>query len=1384
MSICLQVGIGLLPGIIIAIILMFKRRAFNFKVITLLLILLLADGWMVFLGINDTISTRAFEAHLSQKEMLSFANALAVEGAYNEALEVIDEYSSDYGYDNDCRLLTARIKLLDGDYESANGLYNYLVSNTGIISSDADEVQFANRNTNSNAADLVMLQYLQEIGENIEDYGFTTTSYNELMKDIQVDPDDIKKDVKKAIQGSYSINENIQNCALIVYDISQAYHSLPDNEQDSTGKKYRRAFYSIENDSPKLLSLECVKKARIKAYILAGDYDAITKKLGEHSSYHELMISAELYMSGIVKKSDFSEEYQMISNSDVSAVRNQINKIYEKVHKNLSTIESKNLKARVSAISNQLKDSALVTIKEQLMVSAEEEAGANKTKVCLELAKIEDYFGNETSTDTYLGEAIYSSQDCEDDSYVFAMSEIINVINNDEDDLENIKNVSAYVDTVLDHSLTVDIEEIVSPQHQNTSIQDNENTANQFIENNMNQDNEDAEETDNSNTVDFAQSAVDYVSRAKSAISIGRVDTTNFPNITSKVQISSNYLKGIDDIKNAVKIYDCGAEVTDFTLNKIDYTGSNIILVCDISGSMGGSIQDLRDAVVTFINNKNAGENLSVITFNDTIVDTKSFGTSDESLISFAEAMQADGGTDMFSAVVNCLGSFSTEDDTNDILILMTDGQDNNPKSSETIYDEIGSLAISKDVTVYTLGLGTDVDTAYLNYIADSGNGKSVYVSDSSSLSSFYNMLHERVNNQYELTYEAIDTFTMSGRTLEVTLPSDKTRDIKNYSMGTADEDDNGLDVLQNLSISGMSPRYVYKGLQDTEVKLKGTGFSQDKSITVKLNGNIDYTIQVEYIDAETYKLTIPSSVAVGTYNVEITLAGKKKILQNGFSVIVQGNEKKTEFGPYVFTSAEKIENSDGSYNLRGAVTLNGWLRFKGDVSLAGDLAEGGSINVSDYSGSYVVYSKDTAEGIGSFLAEKGIGLDIPALYDFKLYNDQQNLYDYSKYMVDDISTGFLEIHQLVHFDSPTIRLYPNSIGLYYSTGTTILPYQKQILKATGSAGGLFNFNFDGNAQVTNKSVGIVMDVSYGESKDDYSHQINLLNSPVYFNGNFKVKLNTLKNEYTVGAMVRLAFFAKQSGLGAEISWKEQLIPDSVKLSLDKAQAVKLPTAFPIEANKFNFTVSDINSAIAKGNFLSLTFTGSATFSSMKLKEYIPQIGKIVGDITLLEMPDTTATVRLSPLKFEANATLKFLSEIQIAQADVKLGNFDYTNSLLLLDSANVTGLSAALKLGIMWNTADKRISLDLSGTGELDAHTRFVGVDMTGTAEFNFNWWIINNESKATGEFALGLYTTQNDKQQFVFTYKSQESNGKVKGKFYYIDENGKCGKINGNLK
>ncbi len=1344
MNIWMQIGLGLIPGSVAALLFMLRRKAFLPSKIFAMLILLGVNGFCGVQGFKHMQDGQTEVASLSGKEMMEMANALYEEEAYDEAKEVLSDYSETYGYDDECRLLNARIALASQDYVKADGLYQYLVKNTKLVSDKDDEVQFARDQVKYDASDLAMIHYLENEGEDLTDYGYAKDSSDRITEAMETELPDVLKKVSKQIKKRYSFKtKGVEDCARAVKLVA---------EKDEEGGNYKKAakiFREIAQDNPKLLALLPVKKAEISANIQKGDYEKCVSGLSDNADYHELLVAAELYVNDVVDDGDFPDSYKKIDSGRAAAVKEQLDKVADNQTKNMTKQEKKKFEARIDGVKQQLKDPVVATLKEKLNDAAQNDAGTDASKVYLELAKIEGYCKNQTSMKKDLSEAIYGSQDCEDDAYVNAMGEIISVINSDEvSEAEKIKNVPQYVETVLDHSTTVDIGNVVSKDSEFAS--------------------------------EFQQTTSDYVSQAKSAVTIGKIDTEDFEKITARVKLSSDYLTDENALKAALEVYDCGAKIENFTLKKLDFKGSNILLCCDVSGSMSGNMQDLRDAVATFVNEKNKNEDLAVVTFDDGIVDVKDFGTSDKELLSFAESLQSLGGTNMFDAVLESMDKFDYSKTENNILILMTDGQDNSPRDAEEIYEKIGKEADNLGVTIYTLGLGSSVDTNYLTTIANSGYGSFVYVSDSSSLTGFYDMLHEQLYDQYELTYTAMDTLTVADRTLEVTIPSENTRDNKYYDL---DSDAKGGDALADLSIQGLMPNCIVKGGQSYEVSLKGTGFKKTDSVTVKLNGNIDYTLETSYVDSETIKLTVPSTIAIDSYNAEITINGKKKVLQNGFEV-TDGTVQTLAFGPYVFTASKIIDNGNQNYSLIGNVQMNSWLHFRGGLTIEGDYEEGSSIRVNDQYGSYVVYDKATASGLAKTLAEKGISLSVPALYQFNLYNDQKHRFDYENYQVDDISTGFLMLYQMMRFDAPIVRLYPDSIGLYIKTGTTILPYQDEILKACGRDNDIFDFDLDASAQLTDKQVGLVAKVHAGDADEsNFNRTANLFNSKIYFNGSVDADINTLKNEYKLGAMVRLAFFAKESGVGFEVGWKGGLLNiDSAKFSLSLARGIKLPTAIPIEANDFSFMVSDIQTAVETHNWAGIKFTGTTTLSSGKVKDYFPALEKYIGDISVLEMPDTSATLRIWPTLAEAEAQLNLFKEITIAKAKVSLGVFDYTNELLDLDGTEVAGVSAALTQGLMWETAGGRLKIDISGTTEADLHTRFLGVYNTGTCGYDVKWWLINSEKKLDGQAAVGIYKTHDDLWEFVFAMKYNDGN-KVKGFFYYIDQNGHCGKNNGVL-
>lgn len=460
--------------------------------------------------------------------------------------------------------------------------------------------------------------------------------------------------IRIEVEDAYELEEGtIRDCAALLANMKKTGSGMWEEEQ---AKDLRRAFSRLEEDFSGLLDLPCVRRARLETYVWSGDFDKVTEALGEDSSYHELMLAAELYMGGMVKHSDFPEAFQSVDSGEAREVKRQLRAVLKANRKGASVQERKAMKARVDALEAQLAAPELAVLKQMLQEQAAG-AGENRSKIYLELARVESYFGNETAADTYLGNAIYSSQDCGDDSYAYAMGQIAGVIDG-KGDLEDIKGVPDYVDTVLGNSLTVDVEEILAV---NTAA----NMAEEAVEEeNIDRGRDEEEESGIGGMAGyqaFPQTLADYVSRARSAVSIGFVDTAQFEQISAKVQISSDYINDTEELKSALRVYDCGVQITEFSLEKLDYAGSNILLCCDVSGSMSDSMGDLKKAVETFIREQNPDERLAVVTFNGQIVESRGFGTSDEKLLELAGGMSAGGSTDMFSAVVNCLGGLSEQ---------------------------------------------------------------------------------------------------------------------------------------------------------------------------------------------------------------------------------------------------------------------------------------------------------------------------------------------------------------------------------------------------------------------------------------------------------------------------------------------------------------------------------------------------------------------------------------------------------------------------------------------------------------------------------------------------------------------------------------------------
>ena len=155
-------------------------------------------------------------------------------------------------------------------------------------------------------------------------------------------------------------------------------------------------------------------------------------------------------------------------------------------------------------------------------------------------------------------------------------------------------------------------------------------------------------------------------------------------------------------------------------------------------------------------------------------------------------------------------------------------------------------------------------------------------------------------------------------------------------------------------------------------------------------------------------------------------------------------------------------------------------------------------------------------------------------------------------------------------------------------------------------------------------------------------------------------------------------------------------------------------------------------------------------------------------------MPDTEVQIGLDQLLLSANAELKFLDEIKLSEAEIELGTIEgYYEPLLFENSGeNVFGLYAKLKQGLMWEIPN--CNVDISGTGEFNFHSKFIGCKYTGTAQIDIKWWLFNKKIDKSGSILVGFYFPDNDVTQFTIRTRIVDDKGKVSGDMLYISSKG----------
>jgi Ca-activated chloride channel family protein len=190
-------------------------------------------------------------------------------------------------------------------------------------------------------------------------------------------------------------------------------------------------------------------------------------------------------------------------------------------------------------------------------------------------------------------------------------------------------------------------------------------------------------------------------------------------------------------------------------------TPVSIVLVLDASGSMKKGAAQVVAAARSFVQALPEQDSLGVMQFADKAVLLQDLSTQRAASLDAIDQYQAAGGTALYDALVDTLARLKRADGRR-VVVLLTDGRDeNNPGTAPGSVHSVGDVLTSlKDAgaTLFSIGLGTQVDRPLLEQLALVSGGESFFPDDVSSLDANYHRILENLRRRYIISYTSTNS--------------------------------------------------------------------------------------------------------------------------------------------------------------------------------------------------------------------------------------------------------------------------------------------------------------------------------------------------------------------------------------------------------------------------------------------------------------------------------------------------------------------------------------------------------------------------------------------------------------------------------------------------
>jgi len=186
------------------------------------------------------------------------------------------------------------------------------------------------------------------------------------------------------------------------------------------------------------------------------------------------------------------------------------------------------------------------------------------------------------------------------------------------------------------------------------------------------------------------------------------------------------------------------------------------VLVIDKSGSMNhaNKMKAAREAAIAFVQLMRPGDVTGVIAFNTQVTTVQPLTGDKEALIAAIKGIQAVDDTAMYDAL-HAASAMLEPVSGRKAIIIVTDGMNT---AGQRTREETLTLVGEQGISIYTIGLGdpsqgtetyAGIDEPTLKAIAEESGGVYTFAPDPEQLRDLYELLSQRIQNEYRLTYRS-----------------------------------------------------------------------------------------------------------------------------------------------------------------------------------------------------------------------------------------------------------------------------------------------------------------------------------------------------------------------------------------------------------------------------------------------------------------------------------------------------------------------------------------------------------------------------------------------------------------------------------------------------